>query len=653
MLLDPMQDGQLVGSKAQPIEASPTDYDYGSANPFIERTWDVDHLDAGFGEIIQGKGPTGRYKYAENVDMSMDAAILGPLFHPETVLATGADKTGRYLIRGLASGVDVLYALVGNQVRQRVADNNWTTAFTCAGSAVPQQAVRFKFAGAGAFDGLFVGVSTGNLVYFDGTTWAQLAAGVGPPEDRCQFVERVGDELWAAWGNKISKCEGDPRVRANWSGPITIGDASQPITWLRQNRNELYIFKANGVYTVSTAGLDQDLMPGLRVVPSVENGRNAAVWLDYIWVPFGGSFFKLAPGAQFKPVGTERLFKNTTPVAGRITCFTGHNTWFGYEGLWNQSANTSHLLKYGTWIESEDGRLTDFVQFRDVHNGALASWPGKKMTFIDVAYMPNDNERLYCLFDDGTLAWCYLPRGGPNPVADPNVEFNTSPGYLYWPTFHGGYQADPKAVRGFSVYGTVDTIAHAEIEYRTDPSARWEPLADDDGATAKFTIGGQRIDVPIDLLVAGRAIEARTKLTNATDKTRTPQISGQAIHAAVRPSVRLEYQLRPKARNFLVRRDGVIARRRAAQVRQACEDAVKAVGTVEVVFPWQETAKVNFVDITETYRATGKSYGEEWDITLTGVEYRTMTTPGSTTTIATMTYGTMEQYTYAELESLL
>lgn len=167
---------------------------------------------------------------------------------------------------------------------------------------------------------------------------------------------------------------------------------------------------------------------------------------------------------------------------------------------------------------------------------------------------------------------------------------------------------------------------------------------------AKFSLTGQRADFPTGTEVFGKTISVKTVLVNDSASD-TPVLEGVAIHESVRPAFILEFTFVVKAANNVAKRDGSVDRRRAETIRQQLQEVVSQVQTVEVIFPHEQVETITFVDYKEVLRDTSKRYGAEWDIVMKGIQYRTLSTPGSLATTSGLTYATLEQYTYGELES--
>jgi hypothetical protein len=470
-------------------------------------------------------------------------------------------------------------------------------------------------------------------------------------------MEKVGDELWAAGDYWVAKTDvGDPMVRASWAAPIYIGDQSSKITWLKQLGNVLFIFKSDGIYTVSAEGVDQELFPTLRGRANSTNGKNAAVWVNQLWIPFGGKTYRLGSDGELVPDGLEQLIDNTSVIRGQMVAGAGHNTWFFYEVYYNSQTGKSYLLKHGSWVDDGTGKNVQFLS--TAHHGSLAEWD-KEATSCAVipGIHSSGNDRLYVGFDDGTVEWCVLPANSPNPANDTNCEFNPDDSYVYLPDHHSGYQADNKLYRGISIFGShLTNTEWAELQYRldfTNPSASWLTLEED--GIPEFTVPGERKDFSVTVPVWGRAIQFRTKLVKNPDSgisplNRTPVIDGIAVHEQIRPSISLEYTFRINANTHAVRRNGSIDRRRGETIKQELLNLAATTGPVTFVLPNGAVEEMTITDYQDILPIHKNRYDLQYAVEITAIQLQTLQ---QTQVSSGLTYATLEQYTYGELEALL
>lgn len=145
VMLKPGEDGQLVATKSKPLDAAPATYQYETQQPFLERTYVLKDLFDGMGQATQPSESPRRFHYAIDIDTSINGhAMLGPLFHEETV---AAGKILKQILVAGQNGLPAVFALAGDSVILRTGDGAWTNSLTLGGGSQVNQAVRFKPAG--------------------------------------------------------------------------------------------------------------------------------------------------------------------------------------------------------------------------------------------------------------------------------------------------------------------------------------------------------------------------------------------------------------------------------------------------------------------------------------------------------------------------
>lgn len=706
-LLEPDQDGNLVSQDSKTLdETAPIDYTYSSANPYKERTSEFQKLFGGFGQSVCPDDKPRRYSYGEKVDMSVDGLWMkGPAFerHVETI-STGAREVRQFVTALTTNNVVALFAICeqGVWIYNALTDT-WDESLTrltnpTLGEGIYcNQAVRFHHRGTnpttGGHDALYLATNEDYLWRYrqldtaDGTSWKweRSASAAGPPADvsatilqpsQARYIERVGDELWVAGDYWVSKCEDNPFDRDKWSGAIAVGDRHARTTWLRQVNDTLYTFKEDGIYTVTAAGEDQELFPTLRGKNDRRNGKNASVWLDRIWFTYGNQTFTLNATGQLKADGLEQMLENTSPVRGRWIDGAGHNTWFFYELYHDEENQHSFLVKHGSWIEEPSSEPTPGVaQFAEAHHGALYDWPGKRATSMDIIsdIDINGNDRLYVGFEDGTCTWTRLPQHSPNPATDRYCEFTNEPSYVYLPQHHSQFRADNKLWQAITVFGPhIREDAWATIEYRTDvafSTADWKLVDEDD---PRYTIIGQRhafTDEEVLHPVYGRTLDLRIKLdkypppaegappdTKYSEWNDTPILEGVAVHEAIRPAFSREFTFSIKLGSFLPKRDGTVDRRRSELVQQNLLQICAKIGPVEVLLPTGAIERMTIINYEDRMVSRQKYRDFIWLLKIRAIQLRTIT-PGAYVSdpplVAGYTYGTLEQFTYGQLEQMI
>ena len=685
VMLEPGADGNLVAQKTKTLDATaPVDYTYSSANPFKERTFEFRKLYGGYGQTIEGDGPPHRIEHGEYVDTSINGMMLiGPRFesHIETIVGAGAV---RQFIQAQDGGAERMFVVCDNGVWIRTSEaaggaGTWTPSLTIGGIGgstalpsghLPQSALRFRsnditttpLVPIYGVDYLYLACAGGNLWRYTGTTWQEApptsGPGIGTQTGEARFLEQVGNEFWVAGDYWIVKTEDDPFVRGRYAAVIWIGDLTAKITFLRQIDNTLYIFKEDGIYTISDTGVDQEILPTLRGANSPRNGKNATVWLDKIWIPFGDQTFTLDAQGTLKPDGVEQVLENQSDVRGRWAAGASHHTWFMYEIYYNPLTADSYLIKHGTWIEATAGGQTvpGLAQFADAHHGALYIWNNKEATAANI--MPetlfasgfaSGRDRLFVGFANGTVEYCVLPTSSPNPTLDAACEYTSNDSYVYFPTHHLGYQADNKLYRAISVVGPYLTNSSwVEIQYRfdtVDATADWTLLDPDE---PKYTLPNDRKDFPNNTYA--KHIQIRAKLAH-TATNQTPVIDGIAVHEALRPSLALEWVFSVKLASHLAKHNGTVDRRRGSELRARVQEACAQFGNTEIVLPTGEVENMTLIDYRESAANWTKRRDHEWLAQITGIQLRLLSAEAPPA--MGLTYDTLQQYTHGELESII
>jgi len=632
LMLKPTREGFLTGRASPFLEGvSPTTYEYGAARPDEETTFLFGRLTGGMGERVQSSSTSRRYYYAQGVDCSIGGiARLGPAFTAATLPAALASPSSvRQIVVGPGASGDQLFLLRGQEVDARVA-GTWSLSHDFTAGNQPNQAVVFQ--GTAGTRGLWVATTQGQLWKFDGTTWTQATLPAGAS---AQFVERVEGELFVGAGAYVRVCTADPLLAASWGGAIQVGDLSTSITYLKAVDDVLFVFKADGVYTLNADGSDNDLTPELRPQAAATNGVGAVAWRDRLWFPYGDAYYSLGSSGAFTPVGPERLAENDSPVRGLAVSATPHADWFLYLGLYNPATSMSYLLKHGTWLPDQGTDATGAYRFADVWHGSIAEW-SKRVTRLDVDYL-GTNPVLWVGFADGSLESAVLPARTPDPALDPACRFaGLGGGWLWAPAHDDQFGADVKAFHGMTALGPrITTAQRVSVRYRVDP-----PLFGGIELTLGFfTAPGQRLEFP-DLTTpvardesTGRQLLFRLGL-ETTDATLTPIVEGVGLHEAVRPdaarpALRVAWSATVRGGNRIVRRDGVLSRTRAEAIVAAARTMAQAAGHVLVRFPDGVVRAVAAVEYAAALHPEEGRDGLEVDIPLRLVTYRTV--PGTGT----------------------
>lgn len=700
MKTDP-QTGRIMSSpKVQPFtQVAPDVYNYSTVPPFLERAYPFRRFIMGMGERVQQFATIRRYAFCDGVDPSINGMPMLALALNTITPAT----TGPILqfVEANVGGTAKILALADRYVLVRNGDTDvdWIVSKDLGAGESGQSAQRFKNnkPGGGAItEAIYVGTASGKFWQYTGATdttvWTDETAQLPAVTPKANYLEMNNGFLLRSSDTMVSACADDPTVTANWSGPVWIGDSSQPFTYMRTLGDTVYYFKTDGVYSVNADGTPVNLFPALRTTQQRANGRNASVWQNLMWFRFGDGFYSLGPNSQgiveMHPVGPERFLENSTPVRGYVTAQDGFSNWFNFFGMYNEVLDTSFLMKYGSWYVDDAQPLgsSPYTRASSIYNpisasgaffdptihGALATFPGKKITAMKVSTLPGPNERLYIGFDDGTIAWGILPRGTPNPLADSNCRYQTS-GTMEIDGHTMLFPDSIKAYRGVTMNGPiVDANNTVTVGWRITPGDKGLLVSDlalytvaqltmtiaELGGTAfnelgEFTFSGQRIDlIGTDGSVGSSGISIDTQLTLEGNGSSTPWIEGFALHEMLRPDLLLERDFTVLAHDRMTRRDGTSDWRTAEQIRDTLQQAANAKGVVPFQMSDGETVQVEVIDYAEHLASEQARFGNAWDIDIKAVEFKSAVNLGTVGRLSGYTVGDLNPYSVKDLGGL-
>jgi hypothetical protein len=651
LMLLPAANGILVGRKQQMLDAVvPSVQEYGSAPVYRERTFTAKPT-GGYGERVQSSYGDKRYYWGMDVWVQGGLFGKGPLLHPIVPTTAAGGEVYKFIDGFGAANAPTQFILAGTKVYRRTDDTN-------AGQVVDRDFPGVQLQDGVIFQGGFAGAAKSLYVAFaNGAMWERTPAGtwtncVLPAGFLTHRLEVVGTELWAAdvAASVVRNVKADPKVAANWSGPIFVGDPSVQISALRQTGNQLVIFKEDGsLFTLNSDGTTNDLFPGLTVPISPDNGRRVSAWLDSLWFRAGPAFYRLGmPGADLQPAGPGRMLDNASPVRGEVRTWVGWGGYQAYLTLWNAADNTTYLLTYGSWETRQKDDGADTI-FDDQYDGALAHWTGKKATAMAVS-AASGQDRLYVGFADGTWDWLKLVQ---QPLATGSgAEFNLGPAEIVFPLHHAMFQADLKHWLGFSIFGPVMRVGdEAFLSYRimasaggppTDPTGSWLPLGE-------FTSNGQRIEALPNMV--GNALQLKVGLTN-TNTTTTPVIDTLAIHERVVPAFKRDITGQIDGRAVISRLDGAAFRPNPDQVHKVMMDAAASPGSMAIELPDETVNEIAFFGYQERLLPLASGGGRGWVIDFEATQFRILTVYGIIRRLRGTRIGDLRGFTIASLRTL-
>lgn len=637
--LVPDDSGDLLGEKSQTLDnVAPTEYSPAAYPQYAERTFEFRRMELGMGLKRQVDGFPRAVYYDLGIDGSIGGTFgLGPKFHQQDGV-TGAAFRDRAI--GRDGSVDKEFGAFGQYVAVRDSDlsSGWTVIGDFGAGRTVLQLARFMNQGVNPIDAVYAVLDNGDFWQYDGSAWNACSLPTGfLPTAVCV----VNDEMFLCGGGELRSVNADPLIDTNYSGAVFVGEVSAPTTWLAGLHGMLFVFKEDGVYSVSGLGgtLEvTDLTPEFRYTRNPTNGVGAKAWNDALWFRWGDTLWKAtspqAGGiAQFEPVGLSILMENDSEVRGYPIGLDGHNNWFGYFVVVDDT--DSYLCKWGSWLNPRESNPQQYL-FAEVPHGALAKWTGKVATRVWVSPIAgtDQQQRLYVGFEDGTTEYTKLPRHTPSPFqAGSGCEFVLT-GQRYAPEIDCDWPAESKSWRAVTAFApSLDATRVMRYFYRDSDQVAWTEFTD------QFTSNTQRRDFPSNF--GSKRLQQYVQLETA-DENSSPTVEGWGLHYSVVPAVILEYAGAADARLYRVRRDGSVDERDPNIIRQAILTAVGVVGAVACTLPDGSQRELNFFRYSEALQRKWQRVGREWIHPFRAIEFRSITVYG--------THRRMEAYTHGQLE---
>ena len=446
----------------------------------------------------------------------------------------------------------------------------------------------------------------------DGFVGYRFATGASERRDRrAQAVNRGGRRLGFHLDDGRARGRRRPcRQRAAESG------GTGP-TWLKEDGLHALRPGAEG----GSVAEHQWSQPIRRSSP--HDGRGAAAWRGYLWLPLPQGFYRFRPG-ELTSSGPERLRENGSPIRGRVTACAG-DAHFLYAALRDETGHTTLLAlnhEQGSWHPiAHLGRL-------DCRHLWVSDWPGP-------------NPRLY-LAAGGSLAAIVLPRGSANPLHDPNCRYAASAD-LYFSRFHAAFAAQPKAFLALALSGERLTAATCvDAAYRLADGAPFRQLG-------RFADNGQRIEFGPE--AAAAAIDLRLTL-HTDDPTTTPVIHAASLAYAIRADFKRVFEFTVRIADQAPLRDGRRERRSGREIKQAIGAAAATREPVVLVSPDGEHVEALVRGAEAQARRSEAGRDLEWLMAVTATEYRPTAGTGTHNRLAAYAHQGQAAYLHTQLARL-
>lgn len=199
------------------------------------------------------------------------------------------------------------------------------------------------FGGAAAGNMFYVGNPRGPIQAYDGHTWSS-----GEAATRRRWLSSpvpywiLGDQLATGGasgqggvpGYRLNATDpdaaffyhviGDPKVAANWSSAISIGDPLLPINSIASSNHNVWYGKGNGAHQCDARGYTPVVTEWFQTAFSPNNCAVMAYWGGMLWVAHEQGLMAIDPSGQ--RVDLQQLVQfgyetSSGPIFGRPRCF--------------------------------------------------------------------------------------------------------------------------------------------------------------------------------------------------------------------------------------------------------------------------------------------------------------------------------------------
>ena len=434
---------------------------------------------------------------------------------------------------------------------------------------------------------------------------------------------------------RVSSETGAPRLSTSadggsastWTKGALVGDGAHAVSALLSLGSRAYLVKEDGLHALRPGTEGGAVAEHLWSQPvrrsSPHDGRGAAAWRGYLWLPLPQGFYRFRPG-ELTPSGPERLRENASPIRGRVTACAG-DAHFLYAALRDETGHTTLLA------------LNHEQEFWHpiAHLGRL------DCRHMWVSDRPGPNPRLY-LAAGGSLAAIVLPRGSANPLHDPNCRYANSAD-LYFSRFHAAFAAQPKAFLALALSGERLTSATCvDAAYRLADGTPFRQLG-------RFADNGQRIEFGPE--AAAAAIDLRLTL-HTDDPTTTPVIHAASLAYAIRADFKRVFEFTVRIADQAPLRDGRRERRSGREIKQAIGAAAATREPVVLVSPDGEHVEALVRGAEARARRSEAGRNLEWLMPVTATEYRPTAGTGTHNRLAAYAHQGQAAYLHTQLARL-
>lgn len=442
-------------------------------------------------------------------------------------------------------------------------------------------------------DQLYITIGTANA-YWEMTT-AEAFTENTLAVKTFEFFHRVDAAAPTMWGN-----DGVNTIRSNtnpadggaaWSGQTTVDSSFHNITDLLSKSGLLYIPKEDMPYYLNSAGAVQsDLAPELKSDTASTSGKNAFLWKNKLYIPFGTQGLLETDGTTNTFINPASYCTNLSDFVGRVFAVAGDG-----EYLFVIIDDGANIQVAAGREETIDG-TTSWV-WHPIHQLALT---GCETAYVSSVYQ----KRLWIASDTAGENSYYipLPTGYGDLENDANRSFKTD-SYMITPWLHGNFKADLKAyIKIIGELGhSYDADIYFECHYQILGDTTWTDAGDmkgtaTDRSATLYLPPDSSSNEPISEMI-------RFKFVAKTDDAqKTPILLNYDCRAILYPTRRRIIGAVIRCADDITDKQGSPLESDAATIKAALEEAADATYPVEFYDIYGSTKNIRLLPTGEFER---------------------------------------------------
>lgn len=439
----------------------------------------------------------------------------------------------------------------------------------------------------------------------------------------------------------------NPTDTANWTdNGIQLGDPGEICRWLTAFRWQVFASQPNGLHAFDEGLNSVNILPDLRFYRNATNGQQALVWHGKLYVPHVRGLFAY-DGNNVESVGPVHgltLGRDTDSRRfGYPTALVGDADWL-YVAMWN---GTDTYVFAGQ--EGEGGGLV-------WHPWLYLSAVGP-VTCLYITAQPSGMPRLLLgsKTEATALEWCELPRAD-NPLQDPPTSYAAS-GTFITSTHDAGLPGitmtfEDVVVEVDNLHGTTTDAGeqrYITIEYRMADTDSWTSLGDVLAGTNSATNVIQTLRPASD--TTGRTVQFRVTFNRGTNTDETPVLRTLKARVIKRLTRTELTNLSVQLRDGLLDRFGHEINESAASWRAFLKSLESEATPFTVGDPLGDSLTV-LLEGDIKFEESAQFDNQQPEIVATFAVRSLTLTPGAYWRLESFTFATLDDSTYAQIETL-